>query len=185
MNDPSLNKFLYKLVPGGTLFINSSIVKSEITRDDVKVVKVPVTEMALEMGNAKVLNIIMLGVYVGYTRVVPADVVWNTIEHKLGKKPALLPLNKQAFELGAEQRQGGTMEFHNFDEMTAHVKGKPAKARMAVAAAGDPHTIEVTLKLAPRVSWSRYWWATSPSSTACWPRWARLSLLRTSMTCPI
>ena len=28
MNDPSLNKFLYKLVPGGTLFINSSIVTS-------------------------------------------------------------------------------------------------------------------------------------------------------------
>ena len=42
----------------------------------------------------------MLGVYVGYTQVVPEDVVWRTIEHKLGKKPALLPLNRQAFELG-------------------------------------------------------------------------------------
>ena len=72
----------------------------QITRDDVKVVKVPVTEMALEMGNAKVLNIIMLGVYIGYTQVVPEDVVWQTIEHKLGKKPKLLPLNKQAFEAG-------------------------------------------------------------------------------------
>ncbi|MBQ1459957.1 MAG: 2-oxoacid:acceptor oxidoreductase family protein [Oscillospiraceae bacterium] len=108
MNDPSLNKFLYKLLPGGTLFINSSIVTSEITRKDIKVVKVPVTGMALEMGNSKVLNIIMLGVYVGYTQVVPAEVVWNTIEQKLGKKPALLPLNKRAFEaglaIGAEQR---------------------------------------------------------------------------------
>ena len=108
MNDPSLNKFLYKLLPGGTLFINSSIVTSEITRKDIKVVKVPVTGMALEMGNSKVLNIIMLGVYVGYTHVVPAEVVWNTIEQKLGKKPALLPLNKRAFEaglaIGAEQR---------------------------------------------------------------------------------
>ena len=100
MNDPSLSKFLYKLVPGGTLYINSSIVKSEITRTDIKVVKAPVTELALEMGSAKVLNIIMLGVYVGYTQVVPEDVVWRTIEHKLGKKPALLPLNRQAFELG-------------------------------------------------------------------------------------
>ena len=100
MNDPSLNKFLYKLVPGGTLYINSSIVKSEITRTDIKVVKAPVTELALEMGSAKVLNIIMLGVYVGYTQVVPEDVVWRTIEHKLGKKPALLPLNRQAFDLG-------------------------------------------------------------------------------------
>ena len=100
MNDPSLSKFLYKLVPGGTLYINSSIVKSEITRTDIKVVKAPVTELALEMGSAKVLNIIMLGVYVGYTQVAPEDVVWRTIEHKLGKKPALLPLNRQAFELG-------------------------------------------------------------------------------------
>ena len=98
--NPSLSKFLYKLVPGGTLYINSSIVKSEITRTDIKVVKAPVTELALEMGSAKVLNIIMLGVYVGYTQVVPEDVVWRTIEHKLGKKPALLPLNRQAFDLG-------------------------------------------------------------------------------------
>ncbi len=109
MNDPSLNKFLYKLLPGGTLFINSSIVTSEITRQDIKVVKVPVTGMALEMGNSKVLNIIMLGAYVGYTQVVPAEVVWNTIQQKLGKKPALLPLNKRAFEaglaIGAEQRE--------------------------------------------------------------------------------
>ena len=100
MNDPSLSKFLNKLVPGGTLYINSSIVKSEITRTDIKVVKAPVTELALEMGSAKVLNIIMLGVHVGYTQVVPEDVVWRTIEHKLGKKPALLPLNRQAFDLG-------------------------------------------------------------------------------------
>lgn len=53
MNDPSLSKFLYKLVPGGTLYINSSIVKSEITRTDIKVVKAPVTELALEMGSAQ------------------------------------------------------------------------------------------------------------------------------------
>lgn len=102
MNEPSLNKFLGILKPGGTLFINSSIVTSEITRDDVKVVKAPVTEMALEMGNSKVLNVIMLGVYVGYTEVVDPAIVWETIEHKLGKKPKLLPLNKMAFEKGLE-----------------------------------------------------------------------------------
>ena len=100
MNGPSLHKFLPNLKPGGTLFINSSIVKDPIDRDDIKVISVPVTEMALEMGNPKVLNIIMLGAYVGYTQVVPEDVVWDTIQHKLGKKPKLLPLNKQAFEAG-------------------------------------------------------------------------------------
>lgn len=100
MNGPSLKKFLPTLKKGGTLFINSSIVSDKIDRTDVKLVKAPVTEMALEMGNAKVLNVIMLGVYVGYTEVVPPEVVWSTIEHKMAKKPKLLPLNKEAFEKG-------------------------------------------------------------------------------------
>ena len=107
-NEASLEKFIGKLKQGGTLFLNTSIVKSRLEREDIHVVEAPVTEMALEMGNAKVLNIIMLGVYIGVTQVVPADVVWSTIEHMLGKKPTLLPLNRQAYEmglkLGEEQR---------------------------------------------------------------------------------
>ena len=102
MNDPSLDKFLYKLKKGGTLFINSSIVKSEIRRDDVKVVRAPVTEMALEIGNPKVLNIIMLCVYIGYTNVLPEQVILDTIHTQLGKKPKLIPLNEQAFAAGLE-----------------------------------------------------------------------------------
>jgi len=102
MNGPSLQKFLPTLKSGGTLFINSSIVKDEIGRNDIKLVKAPVTELALELGNAKVLNVIMLGVYIGYSEVVPPAVVWDTIEHKLGSKPKLLPLNKTAFEKGLE-----------------------------------------------------------------------------------
>lgn len=102
MNEPSLQRFITTLKPRGNLFINSSIVPDEVGRDDVKLIKAPVTEMAIEMGNVKVLNVIMLGVYIGYSEVVPPEVVWDTIEHKLGKKPKLLPLNKQAFEKGLE-----------------------------------------------------------------------------------
>lgn len=102
MNGPSLKKFISTVKPGGRLFVNSSIVTDEIERTDITVVKAPVTEMALQMGNAKVLNVIMLGVYVGYTEVIEPEIVWQTIEHKLGKKPKLLPLNKQAFEKGLE-----------------------------------------------------------------------------------
>jgi 2-oxoglutarate ferredoxin oxidoreductase subunit gamma len=102
MNGPSLNKFLYKLVPGGTLFINSSIVTDEIKRTDIDVVRVPVTEMAVEMGNIKVINIIMLGAYIGYTKCLPEDLVLDTIIRKLGKKASLIPLNKEAFAKGLE-----------------------------------------------------------------------------------
>lgn len=100
MNSVSYNKFLPKLKEGGRLFINSSIVKDKITRTDIKVVAAPVTGIALELGDARVLNIIMLGVYIGCTNVIESGIVWDTIEHKLAKKAILLPLNRSAFEKG-------------------------------------------------------------------------------------
>lgn len=102
MNSPSLNKFIGTLKKGGTLFVNDSIVSDPIKRSDIKIVKAPVTTLALEIGNAKVLNIIMLGVYVGFTKIVAPEIIWETIEHKLASKPKLLPLNKMAFEKGLE-----------------------------------------------------------------------------------
>lgn len=100
MNSPSLDRFLPTLKPGGNLFINSTIVKENISRDDVRVIKAPVTEIALELGNTKVLNVIMLGVYIGYTQVLSPEVVEQTILKKLGKKEELISMNKEAFARG-------------------------------------------------------------------------------------
>ena len=102
MNGPSLHKFLPTLRSGGTLFVNSSIVSRQTGRDDITVIEAPVTGLALDMGSAKVLNVIMLGVYIGFTQVIEPAVVWQTIEYKLGSKPKLLPLNRRAFEKGLE-----------------------------------------------------------------------------------
>ena len=102
MNEPSLVKFLPTLKPGGRLFINSSIVPGDVGREDVILIKAPVTELALELGSSKVLNVIMLGVYVGYTGILDEQLVWGIIEHKLGSKPKLLPLNRKAYEAGLE-----------------------------------------------------------------------------------
>ena len=102
MNSPSLDRFLPMLKPGGNLFINSSIVKNEIERRDVNLIEAPVTELSLEMGNPKVLNVIMLGVYIGYTEVLPSNVIEQTILEKLGSKTALLQMNKDAFAKGLE-----------------------------------------------------------------------------------
>ena len=103
MNGPSLQKFLPTLKQVVHFSSTALSYRKRISTElNIKVVKAPVTEMALEMGNAKVLNVIMLGVYVGYTEVVSPEVVWGTIEHKLAKKAKLLPLNKEAFEKGLE-----------------------------------------------------------------------------------
>lgn len=102
MNRPSLHKFLPRLKPGGHLFINSSIVTEAVSREDIQVIMAPVTELALKLGNARVLNVIMLGVYIGFTKVVDPDIVWMAIEHKLYGKGALLSVNRRAFDTGLE-----------------------------------------------------------------------------------
>ena len=102
MNDLSLDKFLQKLVSGGTLFINSTIVKAPEDRDDITVIEVPATQMALELGSPKVLNIIMLGVYIGYTGAIDEQLMLQGILQKLAKKPRLIPLNEEAFAKGLE-----------------------------------------------------------------------------------
>ena len=100
MNQPSLDRFLGKLKAGGTLYVNSSIVTGEIDRSDIIVVRVPVSDLAFQLGNAKVLNIIMLGVYIGFSQVLPPVVIWSAVEHKFASKPKILLLNRKAFEEG-------------------------------------------------------------------------------------
>ena len=100
MSEDSMDKFLYKVKGGGVLFINSSIVRKKIPRDDITVVEAPVTELSMKLGNPKVLNVIMLGVYVGYTQVLQEKVVREAIKKQLAKKPALIPLNEKALGLG-------------------------------------------------------------------------------------
>lgn len=103
LNDPSLAKFLPKLKTGGTVFINSSIVKTRPERDDINVVEVPAAEIARELGNDRVQNLVMVGAYIGYTDLLPPEKVMETAEKKLGKKrPQLIPLNNSAFQKGFE-----------------------------------------------------------------------------------
>ena len=58
--------------------------------------------MALDINNPRALNVIMLGVYVGATEAVPAEVIIKGIEHKFEKKPQLIQPNVDAFNQGLE-----------------------------------------------------------------------------------
>lgn len=102
-NAPSLKKFLGNLKAGGTLFINSTLVTDPIERDDIKIVEVPVTDMAInQFQDPRVLNVIMLGAYVGATNAVDPEVIIKGIEHKFENKPKVIPKNLEAFQAGLE-----------------------------------------------------------------------------------
>ena len=54
MNRPSLDKFEQNVLPGGKLFINSSIIDKKATRTDIDVYYVPCNEIADKLNNPKV-----------------------------------------------------------------------------------------------------------------------------------
>lgn len=99
-NAPSYHAFVGSVAPGGLLIVNSSLITEDIARTDLRVVRAPVTQMAMDLGNLKVLNVLMLGVYVGYTQSLEPDWVLATLRKKLGKKPELMALNETAFAQG-------------------------------------------------------------------------------------
>lgn len=94
---------LESVKPGGTLFVNSSLVTKQLTRPEVTQVYFPVSEMAQEIGNVKVANIIMMGAVVKTTGMVTADAMAAAITDVLGKKKAsLLEENINALNKGIE-----------------------------------------------------------------------------------
>ena len=102
MNRPSLEKFESTVMPGGTIFVNSSMIDIKVSRDDVTAYYVPCNEIAAELGNDKVANMIMLGAYLGKSKCVDIETVLEALLEKLGQKKAkLIPLNREALLRGA------------------------------------------------------------------------------------
>lgn len=102
MNEASYHKFIDSVVPGGTLYVNSSLVPVHPGREDIRIVRVPVNEIAHEMGEEKVANIVMLGVMQALTSSVPDDTLESVLMELAGKKPALADLNMRALSAGRE-----------------------------------------------------------------------------------
>ncbi len=100
MNKPSLYKFVNSVKPGGVIIVNSSLVEDKVERDDVKVAYVDANKIALEAGNARTANIVILGAYIKLSGILPYETVYNTIDKLFEKKPKVIPVNKKAFELG-------------------------------------------------------------------------------------
>ncbi|MBO4873495.1 MAG: 2-oxoacid:acceptor oxidoreductase family protein [Lachnospiraceae bacterium] len=102
MNLPSLEKFEKTVEPGGSIYVNSSMIKRPVSRTDVKAYYVPCNELAAEMGNDKVSNMIMLGAYLGQSKCVDVETILEALLEKLGQKKAkLIPLNREALLKGA------------------------------------------------------------------------------------
>jgi len=103
MNRPSLDKFEKDIVKDGNLLINSSLIDRKAERDDLKAYYIPANEIANELGNSRVANMVMLGAYLELTNAVKIESILEAFKKVFGEsKSHLIPINKEALEKGAE-----------------------------------------------------------------------------------
>ena len=104
MNIASLEKFESRVRPGGTIFVNSSLIDRKVERDDVEEVRIPANDIAEELGNSRAANMVILGGLLKKTGAVKVDAVIGCLENVLSEcAMALLDLNKKALRRGFEE----------------------------------------------------------------------------------
>lgn len=101
MNQPSLDKFEPLVEKDGIIVVNQSLVSREIRRDDLQIVMVPANDIANELGNLRVANMVALGSYVALSKSVKMETIFKALDQTISKKlDKLLALNKEALKRG-------------------------------------------------------------------------------------
>jgi len=102
MNYPSMVKYQNMVRPGGIMFLNSDLISQVPSRTDIKIVRIPANSLAHEMGNDRVLNMVMLGAVNATIGIVPEEALLQAVETLLeGKKRVMIEINQKALSLGA------------------------------------------------------------------------------------
>lgn len=102
LNMPSLNKFEDAVLPGGTLVVNTSLVNREPNRKDIKVIRVPATEIATSVGDIRAANMVALGAFLEAKQVVSKESIIETLKKIFETKPHIISINEEAFNRGCE-----------------------------------------------------------------------------------
>jgi len=103
MNYPSVQKFKEAVQKDGILLYNSSLIETEVTADGIHVYPIPANEIAVELGNSRIANMVMLGALIELTKIVSIESVLESLKKVLPeRRHNLIPLNEQALRKGAE-----------------------------------------------------------------------------------
>lgn len=101
LNQQSLDKFEPKVKPGGLLIYDSYGIHRRPTRSDITICEINAMDAAVEMGNSKTYNMIVLGAILGMKPVVQIADVLRALKKTLPERHHhLIPLNEQALLRG-------------------------------------------------------------------------------------
>lgn len=101
MNNPSLFRFQNQVQSGGTIFLNSSMIESRPIRGDLEIFEIPVNDLAKQLKENKINNMIMLGAFIKKSGLVTLETMNRVLKDTFGNRnPAIFKLNKSALLLG-------------------------------------------------------------------------------------
>ncbi|HNR01450.1 MAG TPA: 2-oxoacid:acceptor oxidoreductase family protein [Anaerolineaceae bacterium] len=102
MNLPSLDKYENKVRAGGVLVVNESMVDRAVARQDIKVVMVKANDIAEELGDKRMTNMVLLGALIANLPVLPLEAIQKALAGHLPERHhKLLPKNYEALKRGA------------------------------------------------------------------------------------
>ena len=107
MNQPSLEKFGPALRKNGLLVINSSMIPVNCDRDDISTFRIKANEIAMELGNGRSANLVMLGAYIGLDETVSHKTLLAAIEKTFESKKQFVEVNCKTFMRGYELAKAG------------------------------------------------------------------------------
>lgn len=106
LNLPSFDKYEEVLAPGGTLIVNQSMVDRGAKRTDINVILVPCNEIAEELGDKKLMNMVAMGALLTALPEVTVKDIEKALEgHLPARHKHLLPKNYEALRRGFEAAQ--------------------------------------------------------------------------------
>lgn len=102
LNQQSLDKFESHIKPGGTLIYDPCGIHRQPARTDIRCLAINATDAAVEMGNSKAYNMILLGALLETVPMVTPDTVIKGLQKTLPERHHhLIPLNRAAIDRGA------------------------------------------------------------------------------------
>ena len=103
LNQTSFDKFGHKVKPGGTLIVNSSLVDTScLGRDDIEVILIPMNEIAMQLGDARMVNMVAAGAYAARSGSVSLGSLAEALRDALPERNhRFIPANIKAIEAGA------------------------------------------------------------------------------------
>jgi Pyruvate/2-oxoacid:ferredoxin oxidoreductase gamma subunit len=109
-NGPSLAKFGPNVVDGGIVLYDSATIQDVADLPGRRIVPVPMARIANELGRQTVKNVVALGALAAVTHLFPEATFFTALREAFRGKPALLPLNEQAFAVGVRAAGNGGMQ---------------------------------------------------------------------------